>query len=44
MIYQMPADQRHDMVERIESRIGLHQLDYMETLGLGSRTYNLIEI
>lgn len=44
MIYLLPADQRHDMVERIESRIGLHQLEYMETLGMGSREYNLIEI
>lgn len=44
MIYQMPADQRHDIVERIESRGGLHQLEYMNTLGMGSREYNLIEI
>lgn len=44
MIYQMPPEQRHDMVERIESRLGLHQLDYMETLGLGNRAYNLVEI
>lgn len=44
LIYQMPADQRHDIVERIESRFGLHQLEYMEALGMGSREYNLIEI
>jgi len=44
LIYQMPADQRHDIVERIESRLGLHQLEYMEILGIGSRKYNLIEI
>lgn len=42
LIYQMPADQRHDIVERIESRLGLHQLEYMEILGIGSRKYNLI--
>jgi uncharacterized Fe-S center protein len=44
LIYQMSADQRRDMVERIESRFGLHQLEYMEALGMGSREYNLIEI
>ena len=44
MIYQMPANQRRDIVERIESRFGLHQLEYMEALGMGSREYNLIEI
>lgn len=44
MIYQLPTDQRRDIVERIESRGGLHQLEYMETLGMGSREYNLIEI
>lgn len=44
MIYQMSPEQRRDIVERIESRSGLHQLEYMETLGLGSRKYNLIEI
>ncbi|MBP2626635.1 MAG: putative Fe-S center protein [Firmicutes bacterium] len=44
MIYQMPADERRDIVERMESRFGLHQLEYMETLSMGSREYNLIEI
>lgn len=44
LIYQMPADQRRDIVERLESRGGLHQLEYMDTLGMGSREYNLIEI
>ncbi|WP_066244666.1 DUF362 domain-containing protein [Anaerosporomusa subterranea] len=44
LIYQMPADQRRDIVERMESRLGLHQLEYMEILGMGSREYNLIEI
>lgn len=44
LLYQMPADQRRDIVERMESRGGLHQLEYMDTLGMGSREYNLIEI
>ena len=44
MLYQMPESQRMDIVERIESRFGLHQLEYMEALGMGSREYNLVEI
>ncbi|MDR7868895.1 MAG: DUF362 domain-containing protein [Sporomusaceae bacterium] len=44
LIYQLPASERRDIVERIESRSGLHQLEYMEALGMGSREYNLIEI
>jgi len=28
----------------MESRLGLQQLEYMETLGMGSREYNFIEI
>jgi len=44
LIYQMPGDQRRDIAERMESRSGLHQLEYMEALGMGSREYNFIEI
>lgn len=44
LVYQLPADQRRDIAERIESRNGLHQLEYMNTLGMGSREYNLVEI
>lgn len=32
------------LVARIESRNGLHTLDYAETLGIGSRTYELVMI
>ena len=34
----------HDLVERIESRHGLHQLTYMRELGMGAPNYELIEI
>lgn len=44
LVYQLHSGRRHDLIERIESRSGLHQLDYMETLGMGSRNYNLIEL
>ncbi|MDR1612424.1 MAG: DUF362 domain-containing protein [Planctomycetota bacterium] len=44
LVYALPADQRKDLVGRIESREGLHQLSAMEKLGLGSRRYELIAI
>ena len=44
LVYQQPEMQRHDIVERIESRKGLHQLEYMKTLGMGNDQYELIAI
>lgn len=44
MVYALPEKDKHDIVERIESRKGLHQLEYMETLKMGSRRYELVEI
>lgn len=42
MVYALPEEQRRDLVERIESRSGLHQLDYMKIMGLGNDQYELI--
>ena len=42
LVYQLPNN--HDLVERIESRRGLHQLEYMAQLGMGAKTYTLIEV
>jgi len=44
LLYAQPEAQKHDMVERIETRSGLHQLQYMKTLGMGSDQYKLIEL
>lgn len=44
LVYALPADERRDIVERIESRSGLHQLEYMKILGMGRDRYELIEI
>jgi len=44
LVYQAPAEELHDIKERIESREGLHQLAYGAQIGLGSREYELIEI
>lgn len=44
MVFQLPEKQCKDIVERIDSRLGRHQLEYMEILKMGSRHYNLVEI
>jgi hypothetical protein len=44
MIYKLPEAERHDMVERIESRSGLHQLEYMKTLQMGNDQYELVRL
>jgi uncharacterized Fe-S center protein len=42
MVYALPEAQRHDLVERIESRSGLHQLAYMKELGMGNDRYEIV--
>ena len=32
------------LVRRVESRDGLHTLEYAAEIGLGSRTYNLVDL
>lgn len=44
LVYAQPEQQRRDIVERIESRSGLHQLEYMKTLGMGNDQYELIPV
>ena len=44
MVYAKPEQQRHDLVERIESRHGLHQLTAMRALKMGNDKYELISI
>jgi uncharacterized Fe-S center protein len=41
-IYSRPANERKDLVERIESRNGAYQVIYGERIGLGSQTYELV--
>ena len=38
------AEDGDSLVERIESRNGLHTLEHAEDIGLGSRTYELVNI
>lgn len=42
LVYAMPKDQRRDIVERIETRSGRHQLEYMKALQMGNDQYEVI--
>lgn len=44
LVYALPESQKHDLVERIESRSGLRQLSAMKELGMGSGNYELINV
>ncbi len=44
LVYAQPESQRHDIVERIESRSGPHQIEYMKTLRMGNDQYELITL
>ena len=44
MVYKLPEAELHDLKERIESRQGLHQLEYMKELKMGNANYRLIAI
>ena len=44
MVYDLPEKESHDLKERIESREGLHQLEYGDEIGIGTREYELIEV
>lgn len=44
IIYAMSEEERHALVERIESRHGLRQLTYMKELGMGNDRYTLVDI
>lgn len=44
LVYGLPSSQNHDLVERIESRRGLHQLQAMRNLKMGNDQYELISI
>lgn len=44
MVYDLPEAELHDLKERIESRSGLHKLEYMKTMKMGNAQYELISI
>lgn len=44
MIFRLPAAQNQDLIERITSRAGLCQLEYMRLLGMGNSDYELMTL
>jgi len=44
LVYAQSESEKHDLVERIESRQGLRQLEYMKILGMGSDRYELVKL
>ncbi len=44
LVYALPEESRHDLVERMETRHGLRQLSYMKELGMGNDKYKLIDL
>ncbi len=44
LVYAQPDPQRHDIMQRIESRGGLRQLEYMRTLRMGNDQYELVSL
>lgn len=44
LVYAMKEEDRHALVERMESRHGLRQLTYMKELGMGNDRYLLVDI
>ena len=43
LVYALPENFHHDLVERIESRHGHRQLSYMKELGMGNDRYVMID-
>lgn len=44
LVYALPEAEKHDFVERMESRSGPRQLEYMRMLGMGNPEYELIKV
>ena len=44
LVYASPDPGKVHLIERMESRHGIHTLEHAEAIGLGSRTYELIDM
>ena len=44
LVYALPEESHHALVERMETRHGLRQLSYMKELGMGNDRYKLIDL
>ena len=44
LLHKLPEEEKHDLLERIETKEGMHQLVYGAQMGIGEREYELIEV
>ena len=44
LLYALPEKDKNDVVERIETRFGLHQLAHMKFLKMGNDQYDLVRV
>ncbi len=44
LVYAMPKEYNHDLVERMETRHGLRQLSCMKEMGMGNNRYVLVDL
>lgn len=44
LVYALSEEDRHDLVERIETRHGHRQISYMRELGMGNWRYELVDV
>lgn len=44
LVYTSEHAKKHDLIERMESRKGLHQLTYMGNMKMGKKFYKLVEV
>lgn len=44
LVYASPDEGKVHLIERMESRHGIHTLEHAEAIGLGSRSYELIDL
>ena len=44
LVYALPEESKHDLVERMKSRHSMRQLTYMKEMGMGNDRYQLVDI
>ena len=44
MVYASPDEGKVHLIERMESRHGIHTLEHAEALGIGSQQYELVDL
>ena len=44
LVYASPDEGKVHLIERMESRHGIHTLEHAEAIGIGSRQYELVDL